>query len=177
MSTCRIEVPASVSDITPMPLSTEHRRPSAQQAGHVVRLTGRRRAASGSTLGAGPNSVKLDSQPPSLRHAPDSAWQRFMFWLLAPAPHEAAPPLNRLPRVRDDFLFALADLPGDAPHVLRRRITHAHSLRELWHLRADLFSLVSIEHSQAEAEQRLLHLNRHFPMRASRSQFGRLGAL
>jgi len=160
-----------------MPLPTEdHRRPT-KRLGHVVRFAAGARAGRRSTLGPGTSSLKLDSSPPSLRHAPDSAWQRFMFWLLAPAPQDAAPPLNRLPRVRDDFMFAVSDLPGEAAHVLRRRILHAHSLRDLWHLRADLFSLVSIEHSQAEAEDRLLRLNRHFPMRASRSQFGRLGGL
>ncbi len=100
-----------------------------------------------------------------------------MFWLLAPAPQEAAPPLNRLPRVREDFMFAVADLPGEPAHALRHRILHAHSLRDLWHLRAEVFSLVSVEHAQSEAEQRLLRLNRHFPMRATRSQFGSLGGL
>lgn len=127
-----------------------------------------------STLGPSTASPRLDASPPSLRHAPDSAWQRFMFWLLAPAPQEAAPPLNRLPAVRADFLDAVADLPGQAAHALRYHITHAHSLRDLWHLRADVFSLVGLAHSQREAEHRLLRLNRHFPVRHSRSQFGAL---
>jgi hypothetical protein len=130
-----------------------------------------------STLGPATSSLRLDASPPSLRHAPDSAWQRFVFWLLAPAPQEAAPPLNRLPRVREDFLLALADLPGEAAHALRRRVVQAQSLRDLWHLRADVFSLVGLEHDQGEAERRLLRLNRHFPMRATRSKFGSLGGL
>ena len=79
--------------------------------------------------------------------------------------------------VREDFLLAVADLPGQAAHALRHRIVHARSLRDLWHLRAEVFSLVGLEHSQFEAEQRLLGLNRHFPMRATRSQFGTLGGL
>ena len=127
-----------------------------------------------STLGPSTSSLRLDASPPSLRHAPDTAWERLMFWLMAPAPQEAAPPLNRLPAVRDEFLQALADLPGEPAHGLRHRVVHAHSLRDLWHLRADVFSLVGIEHSQRVAEQRMLRLNRHFPMRASRSQFGSL---
>lgn len=97
-----------------------------------------------------------------------------MFWLLAPAPRDAAPPLKRLPAVRQDFLDAVADLPGEEAHALRYRITQSHSLRDLWHLRADVFTLVGRVHSQWLAEQRLLRLNRHFPMRASRSQFGSL---
>lgn len=154
------EVAASVSDITGMPtLILAHRRRNAPQRGR--------------------DSRALDTSPPSLRHAPDSAWQRFMFWLLAPAPQEAAPPRNRLPAVREDFLLAIADVPGAAAHALRHRIVHAHSLRDLWHLRAEVFNVVGIEHAQCEAEQRLLHLNRHFPVRsgARRSQFGSLGGL
>ena len=147
------------------------RRARALRLAEVVRSTrmGRR-----STLGPSTSSLRLDASAPSLRHAPDSAWQRFMFWLLAPAPEEAAPPLNRLPLVRDDFLLAVADLPGEAAHVLRHRIVHTRSLRELWHLRAEVFGLVGVEHTQREAEQRVLKLNRHFPMRAARSQLGAL---
>ena len=120
------------------------------------------------------SGLRLDASPPSLRHAPDSAWQRFVFWLLAPAPNEAAPPLNRLPGVREDFIAALADLAGDEADGLRYRVVHSSSLRELWHLRTEVFRLVGLKHSQGEAERRLLRLNRHFPMRASRSRFGTL---
>lgn len=151
-------------------ITDRHPRRSRPPAGAGRTLHAGRR----STLGPTSASPGLDASPPSLRHAPDSAWQRFMFWLLAPAPQEAAPPLNRLPRVRGDFLDAVADLPGAHAHALRHRITHANSLRELWHLRADVFSLVGLQHSQREAEHRLLRLNRHFPMRAGRSQFGTL---
>lgn len=151
------EVAASVSDITSMP---------------TLILATRRKARPH----RGRDSRTLDTAPPSLRHAPDSAWQRFMFWLLAPAPHEAAPPRNRLPAVREDFVLAIADVPGPAAHALRHRIVQAHSLRDLWHLRAEVFNVVGIEHAQGEAERRLLHLNRHFPVRsARRSQFGSLG--
>lgn len=172
--TVALKFVAPVSDITPMLLSTTDRRPPRSRpqgtAGRVRHLSAARR----STLGPSSASPGLDASPPSLRHAPDSAWQRFMFWLLAPAPREAAPPLNRLPTVRDDFLDAVADLPGAHAHALRHRIAHTYSLRDLWHLRADVFSLVGLQHSQREAEHRLLRLNRHFPMRAGRSQFGAL---
>ncbi len=160
-----------------MSLPTEDRRKPCLRPGAVVRFATPHRPGRRSTLGPSTSALRLDASPPSLRHAPDSAWQRFMFWLLAPAPQEAAPPLNRLPRVRDDFMFAVADLPGEAAHALRHRIQHARSLRDLWHLRTDVFSLVSVEHAQSEAERRLLRLNRHFPMRATRSQFGSLGGL
>lgn len=122
-----------------------------------------------------PSSLRVEVQPPSLRFAPEgSAWQRFMFWLLAPAPHESAPPPNRLPGVRTEFLATLSDIDGDDAETLRRRIHDARSLRELWHLRAETFRVVGVSHSQHEAEERLSLLNRHFPTRAPRSQFATL---
>lgn len=122
-----------------------------------------------------PSSLRIEVQPPSLRFAPEgSAWQRFMFWLLAPAPHEAAPPPNRLPGVRTEFLATLSDIDGDEVERLRRRIRDTRSLRELWHLRAETYRVVGVHHSQSEAEQRLSLLNRHFPTRAPRSQFATL---
>jgi hypothetical protein len=123
-------------------------------------------------LASGP--WRTECAPPSLCHAPSGLWQRLMFWLMAPAPHRAAPPLNRLPSVRAEFLASVADLGHDEAERLRWRIHHARSLRELWHLRTDVFSMVAVSCSQREAEQRLLMLNRHFPARAPRSQFAAL---
>jgi hypothetical protein len=122
----------------------------------------------------GNSGLRVECAPPSLQHLPGGLWQRLMFWLLAPAPGDASPPLNRLPAVRTDFLAALADVPGDEAEDTRWALQHARSLRELWHLRTDVFRLVAVATSQAEAEQRLLLLNRHFPTRAPRSQFGAL---
>lgn len=121
------------------------------------------------SLPAGP---RLEAGAPSLRCEPGTAWQRLMFWLTAPAPHEAAPPLNRLPAVRQEFLAAIADTRGAAACALRCRIEDARSLRELWHLRSDLFRVVGVAHSQHEAECRLARLARHFPIRTPRSTFG-----
>jgi hypothetical protein len=121
-----------------------------------------------------PSSLRAPVSPPSLCHAPDSPWQRLMFWLLAPAPREAAPPLNRLPAVRADFLRCLADVANTDSRRLTTRIETARSLRELWHLRAEVYRVVAICHDQALAEQRLTQLNRHFPARAPRSAFAAL---
>jgi hypothetical protein len=112
--------------------------------------------------------------PPSLRQAPDSTWQRLMFWLTAPSPQDAAPPPNRLPSVRMDFMAALADIRCDDADTLRGRIRNTHTLRELWHLRAEIYRVVGVAHRQSEAETRVALLNRHFPTRAPRSQFGGL---
>lgn len=126
-----------------------------------------------STLGPG-NSSHLGVQPPSLRQAPESPWHRMLFWLLAPAPSDAAPPMNRVPAIRVEFMRAVADVDSDEADGLRDRIALARSLRELWHLRTEVFRVVGLGHSQREAEGRLALLNRHFPARAPRSQFGAL---
>jgi hypothetical protein len=120
------------------------------------------------------SSLRVEVYPPSLRHAPPNLWQRLVFWLMAPAPHDASPPLNRLPGVRAEFTHLLQDIAGEDADRLRWRIHQAGSLRELWHLRADTFRVVGIRHSQAEAERRLARLNCHFPTRAPRSQFAPL---
>lgn len=125
-----------------------------------------------STLSAPASRVEVC--PPSLVHVPASPWQRLMFWLLAPAPQDASPPISRLPAVRDDFLVALADVDGDEARQLKLRVESARSLRELWHLRAAVYRAIAVEHSQAEAERRLAELNPHFPTRAPRSGFAPL---
>lgn len=123
---------------------------------------------------AAPSSLRTEVCPPSLRQAPDSGWQRLMFWLLAPSPYEAAPPRGRLPGVRMDFIAALADVESQEADTMRSRIGATHSLRELWHLRAEIYRLVGIAHRQSEAETRVALLNRHFPTRAPKSQLGGL---
>lgn len=72
-----------------------------------------------------------------------------------------------LARVRADFVASLIDIDTRAARAAQDRIALAASLHDLWHLRADVFDLVSRHHDQAQAECRLLLLNRHFPSRAS----------
>jgi hypothetical protein len=151
----RVQFRTAVSDITP----------NMKSIALPLRF-GRR-----STL-SDPSSLRMEVCPPSLRHAPSSAWQRLVFWLLAPAPHEAAPPIDRLPGVRGDFLATVADIDSRQADALRNRIASARSLRELWHLRSDVFQLIGQQYSQSEAERRLALLARHFPTHAPRSQFG-----
>ncbi len=115
--------------------------------------------------------TRFEVRPPSLRHAPHSLWQRLMFWLLAPAPQDASPPLNRLPAVRDEFRRAIQDIDEQARYGLVARVAQARSLRELWHVRLDIYNLIAVHHSEFEASQRLILLNRHFPTRAPRSGF------
>ena len=75
---------------------------------------------------------------------------------------------------RREFLAMLADLQGGDTLQLRERIQRTRSLRELWHLRTDMFRVVAVQRDQAEAEARLLWLNRYFPTRSPRSAFGGL---
>jgi hypothetical protein len=150
MAETRTQVAAAVSDITLMPglaLSRPPRPPVPFSAS---------------------SRLRVEVRPPSLRHAPSSAWERLMFWLLAPAPLDAAPPLDRLPAVRGEFAACLQDLPADAVAALAARIRQARSLRDLWHLRAEIYRAVGVHRSQAEAEIRLTQLNRHFPTRSPR---------
>lgn len=108
-------------------------------------------------------------KPPSLRCEPHSGWHRMMFWVLAPSPLEAAPPIRQLPTVRKDFLACLEDTTGDEACSLSLRIERARSLRELWHLRTALFGFLARHLSQAEAQRRLQRLNRHFGNAPSRT--------
>lgn len=122
-----------------------------------------------------PSSLRVEVCPPSLRCAPvGSTWQRLMFWLMAPAPRDAAPPVNRLPGVRMEFLATLADIDSEEADALRLRIQDTRSLRELWHTRAEVYRVVGVAHNQGQAESRVNLLNRHFPTRAPRSQFATL---
>jgi hypothetical protein len=75
-----------------------------------------------------------------------------------------------------EFDDALAGLPGWQSAAMRERIRRADSMRELWHLRVDVFSLVALHLNQAEAEDRLAWLNRRFPIRGPRSGFAELTA-
>lgn len=132
-------------------------------------------AAAVSSGNSAPATTRLEVCPPSLRVAPSgNPWQRFVFWLLAPAPHDAAPPVDGLPSVRTDFAATIADIDSEDADRVRHRIAFARSLRELWHLRADMYRLVAIAHSQSEAETRLSLLARHFPTRSPRSQLAPL---
>jgi hypothetical protein len=123
---------------------------------------------SGLSLGQTSAMSRIEVRPPSLRHAPVPLLQRLMFWLVAPSPQEASPPLNRLPGVQQAFRRALLDVRGEASDILMDRISRARSLRELWHMRLDVYNQIALSNSEFEAAQRLAELNCHFPTRAPR---------
>lgn len=114
---------------------------------------------------------RVEICPPERRSAAPW-WQRLRRW----ARSEWAPtrPDDGLDAIRQEFAAAVADLRGPRVDDLIDQVDAARSLRELWHLRAEVFRLVALARSQHEADQRLVPLNRHFPTRAPRSGFGQL---
>lgn len=122
--------------------------------------------------------------PSRVEVCPPSGWQRavpaWRLWLktrwdeLLGRPLLSARSQAMLDDARLDFADTLADLYTPQAEDLHERIRKARSLRELWHLRSELFSLVSMYHGQADAQARLEALNRHFPIRAAGSGFGAL---
>ncbi|MCK7491762.1 MAG: hypothetical protein MZW92_08880 [Comamonadaceae bacterium] len=134
-----------MADITIMPATTPLRRPATRAPLSLSRAR--------------------PVPPPSLRTAPTSRWDRFVFWLTAPDALDAAPPTSGLPAVRDAFRERMVDLAGDESLRLADQVQQARTLRELWHLRAELYRVVALEHSQAEAARRVAGLDRHFTTR------------
>ena len=74
--------------------------------------------------------------------------------------------LDALAAARLDFADALYDVPTVTAGAALDRIAVTRSLHELWHLRGEVFDLVSLRHDQAAAERRLQDLDRHFAKRS-----------
>ena len=70
--------------------------------------------------------------------------------------------------VRREFVDALKDVRTQQAGDLLGRIRTARSLRDLWHLRTEIYNLVAIHRDESEAGFRLARLNRFFPQRATR---------
>lgn len=112
---------------------------------------------------------RVEVCPPALWPSSLTLWGRAKRWLdRSPWTPAEQRPVNRLALVKDEFRASLGDLPFGDGEALAERIERARSLRELWHLRSTLYGLLAQALSQAEAEARMLRLNRHFPVRAPR---------
>ena len=118
--------------------------------------------------------MRMNVCPPDVCEPAETLWSATLRWLVG-GDMEAVPALRTpLEKARSEFVAALAGLL-DADHDgLLKRAQHARSLRELWHLRAEVYRLVGTWHSQHQAQERVSLLNRHFPTRAPRSQFAML---
>jgi hypothetical protein len=86
--------------------------------------------------------------------------------------HDSKPAMqsrSALSAAQNAFRKALRDIaPADAQTCLTH-IRAARSLHEMWHLRAEVFSLVSRHRDQIEADRRLDSIDRHFPSRVRRT--------
>lgn len=116
------------------------------------------------------SSFRKEVKPPSLFARSEPQWRRWLatawHWLWDAQDLEDHPRvLQGLSQVRTEFLSVVWDLQSYAATNTRESINQARSLRELWHLRADVFSVIAVHRGQAEAYRRLESLNRHFPVR------------
>lgn len=107
--------------------------------------------------------------PPSPWGQAEPVWRSLWSWL-RDAEAAAQRPHQTLERARVAFAAALDDLHAEDALDLRRRGRSARSLRELWHLRAELYGVVARHRSQAEADRRMGRVNQHFPCSARPSQ-------
>ena len=114
--------------------------------------------------------------PPQRQHAPQHWLGRVKNWLVTGWPGTSTP--ASIPPERSLALTAAcqgflrrrgrSELPAAA--ALLDRIEYAKSMRELWHLRAEVFALVSLgSASSGSRPAPRVTLNRHFPTRAPRS--------
>jgi hypothetical protein len=111
-------------------------------------------------------TTRRDVCPPSL--VPQAAGSGMRRWLrrLGAFDTTAADPLKRVLAVREEFALALEGIDSQHAQFLQHRIRHQRSLRELWHLRAEMFVLIAQAFTEHEAERRMAPLARHFPLRA-----------
>jgi len=123
------------------------------------RLLGKRAAPAAPAYRAS----RIEVRPPAVWGQAESVWVSLWTWLRH---NDVNPerPLRVLDEARRDFCAALDGLATASAADLLRRGEHARSLRELWHLRAELYSLVARHLNQAEADRRVSLLNRHFPI-------------
>jgi len=116
-----------------------------------------------------PTTLRMNVCPPEVCPGRESLWTATLRWLVG-NDTEAAPSLRTpLERARAEFVAAMNGLVHLDSTDLLRRAQHARSLRELWHLRSELYTLVARCLSQQEADQRLARVNQHFPTRTQRS--------
>lgn len=121
---------------------------------------------------------RTEVAPPTLFFRAQPAWRTWMgrfwswLWEVDDAPVHA--PMAGLRKVKTEFCSALWDLQSMRANQVRDMIERARSLRELWHLRADVFRVIAVHRGQMEAQQRLDGLDSHFPVRSSsRTDTGR----
>lgn len=123
-------------------------------------------------------SRRQETSPPALFFRNQPAWRRWVsaawqwLWDLEDDPG-LEPALSPMNQVRVEFRNALWDLQSAHADHVRDQIEKARSLRELWHLRADVFKAVAMNRGQIEAQLRIDHLDDHFPVRSFKQTHSR----
>jgi hypothetical protein len=102
----------------------------------------------------------------------DSAARGWRRWLARAPLDTGAIAADHLAGVKGEFCALLDDVVTRDSYFLMVKVGSARSLRELWHLRCELYSAIACHHSQGEAERRLGSLNRHFPLRPAPTRSG-----
>ena len=118
---------------------------------------------------AAPTTLRMNVCPPDVCPTGESLWSATLRWLVG-GDLEAVPSLRTpLEKARSEFVAAMDGLLDVDHDDLLRRAQHARSLRELWHLRSELYTLIARRINQVEADARLTRVNQHFPTRAQRT--------
>ena len=118
---------------------------------------------------AAPTTLRMNVCPPDVCPRTGSLWSASLRWLVG-GNAQVAPALRTpLERARAEFVAAMASLVEVDHNDLLKRAQHARSLRELWHLRSELYTIVARRLGQPEADARLVRVNQHFPTRAQRT--------
>lgn len=133
--------------------------------------------------------LRVKTSPPPARRKTGKWPQRLRNWIAvvgiggrsaSAALHDGKPAARNESALGDAcsaFHAALEDIATTPQAALcADHIRAARSLHELWHLRTQVFSLVSRHHSQAEANRRLGLLDRHFASRVRRTGFNTAAA-
>ena len=69
---------------------------------------------------------------------------------------------SALASARNAVLLCVHDCPAGSARLLQQKIQRAHSHRELWALRSEVYHCVALQHHQAMASDRLQSLDSHF---------------
>ena len=110
-------------------------------------------SADAPTLPAGDLAARGSQRP----NGPAAGWRRLARSLGWREARSAQAPLSA---ARQACIDCLADVRALDVRVLHEQLAHAGSLAELWHLRPELYRVLALQHSQAQAERRLAALDR-----------------
>jgi hypothetical protein len=116
-----------------------------------------------------PTTIRIDVCPPDVCPPRDGLWRSTRRWLTRADAGVAKGLRTPLERARAEFVHAMDGIATHETDCLMQRARHARSMRELWHLRSELYTLIARRSSQHEADARLARVNQHFPTRAQRS--------